>query len=286
MKHIMQSIYKYGLWAVILLSFASCDLEQEIDLELPVYEAQLVIESYLQPGEPFTLLLTQSAGYFDPFPTENDEFLEQILVDDAQVAILHNGNRYELENGLFFNPFTLQLFNYGTTEIMPEDFDNDFELEVITATGQRATASTRLLAPVPLDSIIFDGNNSADSTFSALTYFEDEFRESDNFYRFMIHRATLDSLYSDFVFSDRVVETSTVVVGTAPDFEVGDTLINTLIHITPEYYDFYNSVQGAIFSNGNPFAQPGGIISNIEGDANATGIFTTLQIDRVTSIIE
>ena len=271
---------------MLLLSLASCNLEQEIDLELPVYESQLVVESYLQPGEPYTVLLTQSAGFFDPFPSENDEFLEQILVDDAQVAILHNGNRYELENGLFFNPFTLQLFNYGTTEIMPEDFDNDFELEVITATGQRATASTRLLAPVSLDSIIFDGNNSADSTLSALTYFEDEFRESDNFYRFMIHRATLDSLYSDFVFSDRVVETSTVVVGTAPDFAVGDTLINTLIHITPEYYDFYNSVQGAIFSNGNPFAQPGGIISNIEGDANATGIFTTLQIDRVTSIIE
>ena len=286
MKHKMQSVYKYSLWAVLLLSVASCNLEQEIDLELPVYESQIVVESYLQPGEPFTLLLTRSAGYFDPFPTENDEFLEQILVDDAQVAIIHNGNRYELENGLFFNPFTQQVFNYGSSDFMPEDFDNNFELEVITAEGDIATATTRLLPPVNLDSIIFDGNNSADSTFSALTYFEDEFREADNFYRFMIHRATLDSLYSDFVFSDRVVETSTVVVGTAPDFEVGDTLINTLIHITPEYYDFYNSVQGAIFSNGNPFAQPGGIISNIEGDANATGIFTTLQIDRVTSIIE
>lgn len=286
MKHIMQSIYKNGFWALLVLALGACNLEQEIDLELPVYESQLVVESYLQPGEPFTLLLTQSAGYFDPFPTENDEFLEQILVDDAEVAILHNGNRYELENGLFFNPFTLQVFNYGSTEMMPEDFDNDFELEIITAGGQTATATTRLLAPISLDSIIFDGNNSADSSVTALTYFEDEFRESDNFYRFMIHRATLDSLYSDFVFSDRVVETSTIVVGTAPDFEVGDTLINTLIHITPEYYDFYNSVQGAIFSNGNPFAQPGGIISNIEGDANATGIFTTLQIDRVTSIIE
>ncbi|MEM1217630.1 MAG: DUF4249 family protein [Bacteroidota bacterium] len=282
----MRSIYKNSLWALLVLAVGACNLEQEIDLELPVYESQLVVESYLQPGEPFTLLLTQSAGYFDPFPTENDEFLEQILVDDAGVAILHNGNRYELENGLFFNPFTLQVFNYGSTETMPEDFDNDFELEIITSGGQTATATTRLLAPIGLDSIIFDGNNTADSSVTALTYFEDEFRESDNFYRFMIHRATLDSLYSDFVFSDRVVETSTIVVGTAPDFEVGDTLINTLIHITPEYYDFYNSVQGAIFSNGNPFAQPGGIISNIEGDANATGIFTTLQIDRVTSIVE
>lgn len=287
MKNMLQSIYKYGLWALVLLTFTACNLEQEIDLELPVYESQLIVESYLEPGQPFTVLLTRSAAYFDPFPTDNEQFLENILVNDAQVAILHNGNRYELANGLFFNPFTQLLFNYGSNQLMPEDLENDFELEIITADGKTVTATTRLLPKVELDSIVYTPTDDTDTAFVSLAYFEDEFKEQDNFYRMMMHRNSLDSTaYSSFIFSDRVVESSTIVVGTAPDFAIGDTLINTLIHITPEYYDYYSSVQGAIFSNGNPFAQPGGIISNLEGDANAIGIFTTLQLDRVTSIVE
>ena len=63
----------------------------------------------------------------------------------------------------------------------------------------------------------------------------------------------------------------------------GDTIISTLFHIDKAYYDFRESVQNAINSNGNPFGQPGVLKSNIEG---GLGIFTGLTFDRKTLIIE
>jgi hypothetical protein len=52
---------------LVALVFASCDLEKEIELELPEYERQTVVECYLEPGLPFTLLLTKSDGFFSSY---------------------------------------------------------------------------------------------------------------------------------------------------------------------------------------------------------------------------
>ena len=73
--------------------------------------------------------------------------------------------------------------------------------------------------------------------------------------------------------------------GSGYQFSEGDTVINTLFHIEKAYADFLESVDAAIGANGNPFGQPSTIISNLEGDAGAIGIFTGLSYDRVVTII-
>ena len=42
---------------------------------------------------------------------------------------------------------------------------------------------------------------------------------------------------------------------------------------------------GAAFVNGNPFGQPGQLISNIEGEGNPIGIFTSISVDTTFTII-
>lgn len=279
---------KWFVLALVLLSvgFVACNLENEIDLELPAYESKYVVECYLQPGQPFNLLLTRSDAYFNAFPTLNEQFLENILVDDAIVTITYKDQTYLLQNGLFFNPFTFKLFNYSVADLVPEDYDTAFQLEIETPDGRRITAETRLLPVVPIDSVVVEYTDNQDGA-RVLTFFEDNPNQV-NFYRRMLHLNSLtDSIpQQDFPVTDRLAEENTFVFGTAYDYFPGDTVYNTLFHISSEYYDFLSSVQGAAGSNGNPFAQPGQIISNVKGEGDPIGIFTGVAVDRVETIIE
>ena len=276
------------LWQIagLALVLGSCNLDKEIDLNLPVYDGQLVVECYLEPGKPFNLLLTESTGFFDPFSTEADQFLNEILVNDAQrVEIEHGGETYVLQQGIFFDFGTKKVYNYQNPELVPEDYDQDFKLHITTSDGKTVTAQTRLLPVVPIDSVVVSWE-AVDTLAFVLTYFTDD-PGQDNYYRRMIHQTSLDSTaLQDFVTSDRLVENNVVVFGTGPDFAVGDTIINTIFHIDRAYYEFYESVQNAIIAGTSPFGSPGKLIGNVEGDAGAVGIFTGLSYDRVMTIIQ
>jgi len=282
--HIFPAIRFMAWLAPLALALSACNLEKEINIELPEYDTRPALECYLEPGKPFSLLLTKTAPYFEDFPTLDDRFLQNILEDSATVVIRHNGQEYPLQNQFFFNPFSGKLFNYFSLTPVPEDYENDFELNIVTKAGKTITATTRLLRKVPIDSVVvqFPAN---DTLARVLTYFTDD-RSQTNYYRRMIHKSSLDSIpLQDFALDDRFSETSRFVFGTNYEFAEGDTIINTLFHISRDYYDYFDSVQTAFFSNGNPFGQPSPINSKLGGTANAIGIFTGLSYDRMTTIV-
>ncbi len=274
---------RLALFVVLLSAMGACNLEKEIEIELPEYESRIFVECYLEPGQPYTLLMTRTSPYFEPFPDLDAQYLQQILVDSAQVFIHHQGATHELRNELLFNNSTGKFFNYKSSDIVPLNYTDDFELEIITKDGKTITAVTRLLPVVPIDSIVV--NFAEDDTLArVLTYFTDIPVER-NYFRRMLHEATLDSIQQDFVSDDRIVE-DVFIFGSGYVYSEGDTVINTIFHIDKAYYDFFGSVQTAVSSNGNPFGQPSPIISNLEGTAGAIGIFTGLSYDRVVTIVE
>ncbi len=281
----MQRIINYSfLFLAFAVTLVSCNLEQEIDINLPDYESRYVVECYLEPGQPFSLLLTQTASYFDPFPSTNAEFLDDILVDGATVTIAHGGQTFTLQNGLFFNPLSRKAYNYLAPDLVPTDYEQSFELNIVTPDGKTITATTRILRPVPIDSIVVEFLED-DTLARVLTYFKDIPNEQ-NYFRRMFHEHSLDSIpLQDFATDDRFVEDN-FVFGSAYNFAAGDTVFNTIFHIDRPYYDFFNSVQTAASSNGNPFGQPSPIISNLQGTANVIGIFTGLTYERVMTIVE
>lgn len=267
------------------MSFWACDLEQEIEIDLSDYEPQLVVECYLQTGKPFSLLLTESAPYFEQFPSETNDFINQLLVDSAQVVISHKGTEYILENGLFFDFEDQKFFNYQNQSFVPEDYDSAFELYILSKDGREIEATTRLLPKVPIDSIVVEfSEETVDSLARVLTYFTDD-PNTQNFYRRMLNEVSLDSLaLQDFTIDDRLYD-GPVVFGSGFIFAPGDTVYNTLFHITEDYYNFLESVQNASSANINPFGQPSPINSNIKGNTRAIGIFTGLSYERIQTII-
>ncbi len=271
---------------VVLLITGACNLEQDIQIELPPYESQIVVECYLEPGEPYRMLLSRSSSFFAPLEMTNEEFFENLLVDSATAVIRYQGQVIKLENRLQFDPEAGKLYNYVGNQIVPDDTVSTFELLITTADGEVIRSKTTILPVIPIDSLVveFDDTDSA----RVLTYFTDPDQDAVNNVRRLLQayeEGDLETL-QDFVSDDRFVD-SVVVFGTAYEFAPGDTVINTLYHIKDDYFNYLQSVFLAIDSNGNPFGQPSPVISNVESEGNiAIGIFAGLTYDRRTLIIE
>jgi hypothetical protein len=266
--------------------FTSCNLEKEVDIDLPDYDNQLVVECYLEPGLPYRLSLSKSAAYFAPFPDPDDVggFLQELLVQGAEVRIRHKDQVIALENRLSIDLENQRLYNYTGNDLVPLDTLAPFFLEIITPEGKKITGQTRLLPRVPIDSVVVEFKES-DTLARTLTYFGDP-GEGSNFFRFVLRYSNQDSIpLQDFTLEDRFVDKS-FVLGAAYEFSEGDTLVHTLYHVEESYYRFLESVQRAVFGNGNPFAQPSPLISNLGGDAGAVGVFTGLHYDRRVTIIK
>ncbi len=268
----------YILSASALLLFSACDgLRKEVDLNLPDFESKLSIECYLEIGQPFRATLSETTAYFGNLNTQLP------IVSGATIIITHNGIADTLEEGFFFG--LGKLFNYGSTTIVPADYVNDFSLSVIDSAGRTLTATTKLLQVVTLDSIQVLPPLQ-DSSYSFLSFFQDNPSETNFYYR-TTHRtlAIADSLKTAFSVDDKIVngQENQIVLGGPPNFIYGDTAVITLFHITESYYDFIESYTASIQNNGNPFAQPGSVVSNVQG---GFGIFTGLAYDRNIYYIE
>jgi len=281
----MKSINIFYLFSLIFL-FGACNLEQEIELELPEYDSQKVVECYLEPGQPFNLLLTRSSGYFDEFGTLDDDFLENTLEEGAEISIKYGVETIVLENELTFDFLTGKIYNYNSESLVPMDFDTEFSLEITTSTGELITAQTRIIPQTPIDSLVieFEPNTMVDTAARVLTYATDDVNNA-NYYRRILSTGANEVVDQDFVVNDELLESALSVFGTGYDFNPGDTVTATFIQISEEYYRFKNSVDGSVDSNGNPFGQPGVIVSNVEGEADPIGIFTGFVRDRKQVII-
>ncbi len=287
MKTIHSHIYTIILGFIFLITIGACNLEKEIEIELPAYQVQPVVECYLEPGQPFRLVLTTSNSYFDELPQEGDlfAFLESILVKNADVRIRYGEEEVQLRYEITIDFENRKFYNYISDVIVPQRHDIDFELLIRLEDGKEITGITRILPIIPIDSVAVEFN--IDNNARSLIFLNDPAGEK-NFYRRMLHYNNVLDSYpeQDFYTDDVFVSNGRLAFGAGFDLNIGDTVINTIFHIDRRYFDFLNSVRNSIISNGNPFLQPGVILTNLEGNANPTGIFTGLSFDRVYTIIE
>lgn len=278
------NVLKY-IFPLAVLAFTACNLSKEVDIDLPEYNSQPVVECYLEPGKPFRLLLTRSYGFFDPFGLDSS-FFQKVLLQDAVVTVSYNGQTDTLYNMFSLDASPLKVFNYTGLNIVPATPGIDYTLNIsLPDNGGDITGTTVMLPRVPIDSVVVEFNPEVDSVARALTYITDD-PTTKNFYRRILNYYSLDSIpEQDFLADDRILTTNKLAFGTGYELAEGDTVYNTVIHITPDYYNYYESVQLAIFGNLNPFAQPSPIKSNVRGSANPLGIFTCLVYDRATTVV-
>lgn len=274
-----------NLFPLLLLVFVGCDLTKEVEIDLPEYERKAVVECYLEPGKPFRLLLTQSYGFFDPFNLDSN-FLQNTLLEGALVTISYDGRTDTLRNQLSFEFGPLKLFNYTGTNIVPATPWMTYSLNVSVPDGRTVSGSAIMLPLVPIDSVRVEWSADRDTLARMLTYIADN-PTQENFYRRLLNYGSLDSFpEQDFLVSDRLNTTPLIAFGTGYEIKEGDTVFNTIMHISREHYNFVESVQLAIFGNVNPFSQPSPIKSNVQGNGDPLGIFTCLVYDRDTTIVK
>lgn len=275
------------LFIVGFAGLFACNLTREVNIDLPAYDRQPVVECYLEPGKPFRLLLSRSYSFFDPLGLDSS-FFQKTLLDSALVTISYNGRTDTLYNvpSFEFNP--VKIFNYTGQNIVPATPGIEFQLNIVLPHNEgNITASTTMLNKVPIDSVVYDFNTDPkyDTLARALTYITDDQSHPD-FYRRLLNYGSLDSFpEQDFLVTDRFSLTPVIAFGTGYELKEGDTVFNTIMHIQKDYYDYVESYQLAVGANLNPFAQPSTIKSNVSGSANPLGIFTCLVYDRDTTII-
>ncbi|MDF7810436.1 DUF4249 domain-containing protein [Hymenobacter sp. YC55] len=260
------------VWLLALAPFTSCDLQKEIDVDLPVLPAQLVVECYLENGQLPRLTVTETVPYLSsPDP---------VIPEDVKVRItLANGQVQQLQYFPGYDPTTGKAFTHiGLRRIIARPGDT-FKLDVTDTKGRHVTGTATMPARIPIDSLEYKYNDLPPESREAyvLTNFKDPVGVG-NYYRLQIHRDSISNdPVLDYDVDDRLNDGTNFTLGTSYIFDPGDRLYVTLYHFDRPYYLFRQSVNDARNANGNPFSQPSAIKSTVEG---GVGVFTVLSYER------
>lgn len=293
----MSNLKQY-LW-IFLCLFAACQkLENTIELDLEDSENELVVECYLEAGQPYRLMLTETKDYFAV--TNICPFVRKSLV-----VITHNGIKDTLKEAPysgsgcssimpFWSADSTRFFNYGSNTICPSDLSGDFLLEVWDTLNNRYVQSrTQFLPKVPITT--FRSEFNSDSLSYCVLGCKDD-QNVNNYYRLTLHKSSLTRVdggslfkhvaqnpyFDHLIYDQSIFAQGDIYHASGYDFYRTDTIIGTIYHIDQAYYDYLFTTRKAQEANFNPFVEPARVISNIQG---GHGIFTFLSYDRDTIYI-
>ncbi|MDB5256996.1 MAG: hypothetical protein JWM14_1691 [Chitinophagaceae bacterium] len=258
---------RYLLLLITSIVLLQCNFEKEVSIQLPDYANTPYIECYLEPGKPYRLLAYESIGYFDGLiPTP---------IRDANITITHQGVTIPLPYDTIPRDGDLRFYNYRSndTSKVPAHYNEAFDLAV-TINGVTYRAVSTILPFVAIDSLYKNCNSQARCQLTVR--FKDQHNTAD-YYRYLVFSDSLGGdIKHDFILNDEVFDTEDVAISGGYSFNDGQPVVVRLFHLTKEHYDFLISVKNSQNANGNPFAQPASIKSNISG---IIGIFTGLTYD-------
>lgn len=273
-RNIKQTFY----FLLIATSFFACNLEQNIDIDLPQVPSQLFVECYIEENKPIRILLTESVGFLDVdvLPTINQ---------GTEISLTSNdGQEYLIEAEFSFDSLDGTAYNYISQESLNQIPSNrEYELKISDELGRTLRGTTRFLEKPQIENIEARFRES-DSLAFLLVTFPDLDPMADNFYRIVINQDTLGGVREiDFYLQDLFTTDNKITIGTGFNYEKNDTLFVSLYHIEEKYFDFLQSVDDASNANGNPFAQPAVIKHTVE---EGMGVFTTLPYDRRIFVVK
>ena len=276
---------------VATLAFVcACDLA-DLPIDVDPAEEKLVISSVVGPGP--SLLVTVSRSFSALSATDVDsletDFVERLLVDNAEVLLMHDSGI----DTLFGLPDVPGV--YGN--LVDVESSDMLEISVFDSTTQTTvTATTELLAPVEiLDASVAEEINSRDDTTTILTYhFED--LPGDNFYVLHAYKlpedgsldsafvdggeVSIDGIDEDLVFYQTLItdlsfdQSSIRDTVRIPFFSVHESVALSLSHISEGYYRFLDAQRrtGGVVSSlvSEPVTHPTNVVGGL-------GYFTAHQ---------
>lgn len=268
---------------------ASCNLQKDVDVKLPSYDSELVLECYLQNDALPSLTVTESVTYLNPnaLPSVPTDVTVALTMPDGTVVPLgFSPNPQALLDTVLNEKFHTHI---GSTPLVARPGDV-FQITAFDTRGRRVTGTAIVPSNVAIDSVDYKFNDKTGNERKAyfLTNFRDPAAPGDT-YRIQLHKGdpARGVLHrrpeTDIFLEDRLNNGRNFTVGTSYRFFDGDTVTATLYHADQAFYRFRRSLNDARNANGNPFAQPSAIYSTVQG---GIGVFTVLNFRRMTKIIK
>jgi hypothetical protein len=251
--------------ACVMILFISCD--KAIDVKLPPYEQELVVEMYLEPGQPLRCLLIESLPYTDTAINKP--------VNDAVIVISDGYRNDTLTYQRNQDQHTGRFYNYFNPRLVTGDSNKVYILTVFNKT-RRVTAHTRFSERiVPIDSMIVKESVNEKDSFSVGVAISDPISQ-ENYYRVVIGKDfnLFGTDITDLRTNDISFNGKSFSFFSDADFARNDTVMVRVYSLHKDHFNYLESIGNARRSNFNPFAQPGLIKSNITG---GLGIFTTIS---------
>jgi hypothetical protein len=258
--------------SVILTVFLSCD--KVIEVDLPSYDQELVMEMYLERGQPLRCLLVESLPYTD---TAINKPVNDALVIFSD-GIKNDTMTYQMNQ----DPITGRFYNYFHPKIIT-DLSKTYSLTVI-GNNKKITSETKFSQRIiTIDSLMVKNSVNRADSFSVGLAFTDP-GETENYYRFLVGKdiSFFRSDPTDFRINDLSFNGKSFSFFSEPDFAKNDTVTIRVYSLTREHYNYLESMGNARRSNFNPFSQPSRIKSNVSG---GLGIFTSILYTEQKIII-
>jgi len=266
---------KWFLFVLIpLLLLHSCT--ENIDLTIIGGGNKVVIEGSIENGKPAEVIVTRNSPVSKPVKLNN------ILILDAQVSI-SNGSSTETLTLMIDSASSIPLVYKGSTIIGVAG--QSYTLTVV-ADGQTNYAVTTIPQPIALDSVWWKADPPHDSLGYAWARFTDP-SGIGNAYRWFAKRPKKDRRYLaplGATFDDKFIDGKNIDIfnlrGIDPTstsdedketkedrfyYKKTDTIYIKFCTIDYATLRFYETYETALQSNGNPFASPTSIQSNIKG---------------------
>jgi hypothetical protein len=268
----LSMLISLGFSATVWL-MSSC--EQDIAVDLPPYEPKLVVEGWIEQGKYPTVILTESAAYFDPV---DSAAMRRSVITTAKVSV-SNGEQEEIltlkKKDAFF-PSYIYVGNQLKGEVGKSYFLK------IESRGKTYTAETSIPEVASLDSLWFEKLPASDTLGQVWARFSDPGEES-NHYRIFTQRVGKDkgfipvylSALSDEIFNGETVD-FTLLRGAESlsqitddlYFNVGDTVMVKFCTLDAIHFQYWNSLERELYASKNPLAASGNkVLSNIQGEA-------------------
>lgn len=253
------------IWFVIMALVVSCD--KVIEVNLPEYEPELVVEMYLEEGKPLRCLLVESLPYTDTAINKP--------VNNAIVVVSDGTRNDTLSHQINQDPATGRLYNYLHPGILQVDPSKTYYLHV-TGNNKKISSKTSFSQKaVTIDSFNVRESKIEEDSFSVGLVISDP-PEIENFYRFLIGKSIFHFATdpTDFRVNDVSFNGKAFSFFSEPDFAKNDTVLVRVYSLHKDHYEYLESIGDARRSNYNPFSQPSRIKTNIAG---GLGIFTSIK---------
>jgi len=292
----------YTLPFLFLMILSSCSKEVQIDL--PGYQEQIVIDGSIELGQPAIVLLSKSADIYSP--TNLEAYLGN-FISGANVVV-SDGNTLdtlieictdnlppgteEIAAAFFGIPIeqltSLNLCGYFSSNMIGVE-GRSYELTV-NVNNDVFTATTQIGEPTALDSLYWkpEGNlenhgfswaklSDPQGVYDAYLWEVQKLNIQDNGTQDPLSYKTFNPYFDDAFFDGLSFEfayenpisfqDSSVEDQFRGYYEIGDTILVKLSKLGRDEYNFFEKKYNQIYTAGNPFATPTNIPSNIEGGA-------------------